>query len=72
MRVMRSCTQHQYVFYNRTYIEKYGGLVAVLYNCPKCGGVCPNCTVKVSKFLSSKLVCKFCKSDLKPRERNIN
>lgn len=70
-RIMRSCKAHQHVFYSQTYVDKYGSLVAILYNCPKCGGVCPNCTIKVSKFLSSKLVCKFCNSKLKQIERDV-
>jgi len=71
--VLRSCKEHQYIFYNGTFVDKTSNrVVAILFNCPNCGGVCPNCTVKESGFLTSKLVCKFCKNKLRETRRVIN
>ena len=71
--VERSCKSHQSRFYNYTFADKDSNRkVAVMFNCPKCGGVCKHCTIKQEGFFTSNVTCKFCKSKLKEVKRWAN
>jgi len=71
--VIRSCKAHQNVFYQHTEVDRNSNrLIATFCNCPNCGGICPNCTMRESGFLKSKLVCKFCKANLREVKRWVD